>query len=157
MVSLVKAVTKSLAALLALTLALTPAVALGAEAIHFEKESIQVYEGQLRHKQTHAIVFHPGTPTGHIHVSLNNGGHVTIEYASSAQAKLVAQAEAAGARVTVAKAAAKKAAVKHKLRYIAAGVLIVVIIVVLIVLLIGRRRTLAQEGGGAAGEPSAGE
>jgi hypothetical protein len=46
----------------------------------------------------------------------------------------------------------KTAPVKHKLRYIAGGILIVVIIVVLIVLLVGRRRAVAGEGA----EPSQG-
>jgi hypothetical protein len=47
--------------------------------------------------------------------------------------------------VKVATAKAKKtAAVKHKLRYIAGGLLILAILVVLVVLLIGRRRALAE-------------
>jgi len=45
--------------------------------------------------------------------------------------------------------------VKHRLRYIAAGILVVVILVVLAVLLIGRRRTLAEEGSEASGESGA--
>jgi hypothetical protein len=95
----------------------------------------------------HALTFHPGTPTGHLHVSMNNGTHYTVAYASSEQGKLVAQAQADHARVQIATVQVKKAApVKHKLRYIAGGILIVVIIVVLIVLLIGRRRALAEEG-----------
>ena len=63
------------------------AVPAGAAAVHFEKESVQAYEAQLHHGQIHALTFHPGTSTGHLHISLNNGGHMTVAYASSEQAK----------------------------------------------------------------------
>jgi hypothetical protein len=129
------------------------AVPAGAATVHFEKESVQAYEGQLHHGQVHALTFHPGTPTGHLHISLNNGGHMTVAYASSEQGKLVAQAQAANARVKIAAVQTKKtAAVHHKLRYIAGGILIVVIIVVLVVLLIGRRRAVAEDGPAPSGE-----
>jgi hypothetical protein len=118
-----------------------------ATVIHFQKESVGAYEVQLHHGEVHALTFHPGTTTGHLHISLNNGQHMTVAYASSEQGKLVAAAQADHARVQVATVTVKKAApVKHKLRYIAGGLLIVVIIVVLVVLLIGRRRALAEEG-----------
>ncbi len=132
-------------ACLALILSVT-AVSAGAAAIHLrKKETLRAYEGQLHKGEVHAVTFHPGTDTGHMHVSLNNGGHMTVEYPASQQAKLVAAAQAANTPVKVATVKAKKAAaVKHKLRYIAGGVLIVVIVVVLVVLLIGRRRALAD-------------
>lgn len=133
-----------------------PTASAGAAAIHFEKETLSAYEGQLRHKKVHAIALHPGTTTGHLHISLNDGRHMTVEYATANQSKLVAQAQAAGTRVTVAKATKSTAPVKHKLRYIAAGILVVVILIVLAVLLIGRRRALAEESGGA-GESRAAE
>ncbi len=128
-----------------------------AEGVHFQKESLKSYEGQLSKGEVHALAFHPGSPTGHLHISLNNGGHMTVVYAAGEQAKLFAKAQAKGARVQIATAKAKKAvAVKHKLRYIAGGILIAVILIVLVVLLIGRRRTLAaQEGGGAPSQESA--
>jgi hypothetical protein len=128
-----------------------------AAAAHFEKESLQAYEGQLHHGEVHAVSFHPGTSTGHLHISLNSGGHMTVAYASGEQAKLVATARAANARVKIASATAKpKAApVKHKLRYIVGGVLIVVILIVLVVLLIGRRRAVADEGRAPSGESTA--
>lgn len=128
----------------------------GAATVHFEKESLQAYEGQLHHGQVHALSFHPGTPSGHLHISLNNGGHMTVLYASSEQGKLVAQAQAANARVKIATVQTKKtAAVHHKLRYIAGGILILVIIVVLVVLLVGRRRAVAEEGRTPSGESAA--
>jgi hypothetical protein len=132
------------------------AVPAGAASVHFEKESLQAYEAQLHHGQVHALTFHPGTTTGHLHISLNNGGHMTVAYAASEQGKLVTQAQAANARVKIATALTKKTtAVKHKLRYIAGGILILVIIIVLMVLLIGRRRAVAEEGREPSGESAA--
>lgn len=136
------------AALLSVCVALAtiaPAVPAGAATVHFEKETLRAYEGQLHKGEVHAVTFHSGSPSGHLHISLNNGGHMTVEYPAAQQAKLVAAAEAANTRVKVATVKVKKtAAVKHKLRYIAGGLLILVIIVVLVVLLIGRRRALAE-------------
>lgn len=143
-------------AVLALLVA-APAVAAG---IHFERESLKSYEGQLHKGEVHALTFHPGAggSAGHLHISLNNGEHMTVTYVASEQGKLVAQAQAANTRVKVATATTKKtAAVKHKLRYIAGGILIVVIVVVLIVLLVGRRRAVAGEDGppASSGESTA--
>jgi hypothetical protein len=132
------------------------AVSAGATRVHFQKESVQAYEGQLHKGEVHAVTFHPGATTGHLHISLNNGGHMTVAYAASQQGKLVAQAQAANARVKIATLTTKKtAAVHHKLRYIAGGILIFVILVVLVVLLIGRRRAVADEGGTSSGESAA--
>jgi hypothetical protein len=146
------------AALAALCLALSAAVfalPAGAATVHFEKESLQAYEAQLHHGQIHALTFHPGGTVGHLHISLNNGAHMTVAYAVTEQGKLVAQAQSAHARVKIAAAPAKTVPVKHKLRYIAGGILIVVIIVVLIVLLIGRRRAVAAEGPAPSEESAA--
>ncbi len=147
------------AALATLCLALCGAVfavPAGAAAVHFEKETLQAYEAQLHHGQIHALTFHPGPTIGHLHISLNNGAHMTVAYAIDEQGKLVAQARTSGARVKVAAVTTKKTtAVKHKLRYIAGGILILVIIIVLIVLLIGRRRAVAAEGPGPSQESTA--
>jgi ABC-type phosphate transport system permease subunit len=125
--------------------AIVLAVPAGAATIYFEKETLRAYEGQLRHHEVHAVTFHPGSPAGHLHISLNNGGHMTVEYSPAQQASLVAAAETANTRVKVATVKVKKTtAVKHKLRYIAGGILIVVIVIVLVVLLIGRRRALTD-------------
>lgn len=145
-----------LAAVCAMLAIVVFAVPAGATTIiHFQKEGVAAYEVQLHKGEVHALTFHPGTPTGHLHISMNNGTHFTVAYASGEQAKLVAQAEGLHARVQIAAVSVKKTApVKHKLRYIAGGILIVVIIVVLIVLLIGRRRALAEEGSPPSGEGS---
>lgn len=134
------------------------AISATAAGVHFVKESKQAYEGQLHKGEVHAVSFHPGNPTGHLHISLNNGGHMTVAYASAEQAKLVATARVANARVKIGSATAKpKAApVKHKLRYIVGGILIVVIVVVLVVLLIGRRRAVSGDGPAPSGERAAG-
>jgi hypothetical protein len=143
-------------AVVGLALAMMVAAPAGAAAVHFQKESLQAYEGELHKGEVHAVTFHPGTTTGHLHISLNNGGHMTVSYAASEQGKLVAQAQAANARVKVATLKTKKAAaVHHKLRYIAGGILIVVIVVVLVVLLIGRRRAVSGEGPKPSGESAA--
>ncbi|MGH2912340.1 MAG: hypothetical protein ACRDJ3_07670 [Solirubrobacteraceae bacterium] len=135
----------ALAALCVALVATVLAVPAGAATVHFEKETLKAYEGQLHKREVHAVTFHSGSPSGHLHISLNNGGHMTVEYPSAQQASLIAAAEAVNTRVKVATVKAKKTtAVKHKLRYIAGGLLIVVIIVVLVVLLIGRRRALAE-------------
>jgi hypothetical protein len=133
-------------------------------AIHFEREDLPALNQQLGHREVHSLSFHPSaTGPGHVHVSLNDGRHMTVEYAASEQAQLVALGHTDGARVTIAKAKAKpaKKPVKHKLRYIAAGILVVVIVVVAAVLLIDRRRKLGEAGGGhppgGGPAPSAGE
>ena len=144
------------AALALLCIALLALVAAGpalAAGVHFEREGVKSYEAQLHKGEVHALTFHPGKggEAGHLHISLNNGEHMSVTYATGEQGKLIAQAQAAGARVKVATATAKKAAsVKHKLRYIAGGILIVVIVVVLVVLLVGRRRAVAGEGPSSA-------
>jgi hypothetical protein len=145
-----------LAAACALLVAAVIALPAGAATvIHFQQEGVQAYVVQLHKGEVHALTFHPGTTTGHLHISMDNGKHYTVAYASSEQGKLVAEAQAGHARVQIAAVQVKKTApVKHKLRYIAGGILIVVIIVVLIVLLIGRRRALADEGPRAPGESS---
>jgi hypothetical protein len=130
------------------------ATALGATVIHFEPESLPALEAQLHQRQVHALSFHPAATTGHIHVSLSDGRHMTVAYVPAEQAHLIAVAQADGARVVVAKAKPKAAAkpAKHKLRYVAAGILVIVIVVVAAVLLIDRRRKLGEGGGDEAAE-----
>ena len=121
-----------------------------ATAIHFQTESLSALTVQLDHHEVHALTFHPTPAPGHIHVSLNDGRHLTVVYPAAEQAQLVALAHADGTPVAVAvakpKAAAKPA--HHTLRYVAGGILVVVIIVVAAVLLVDRRRKLGEEGGG---------
>jgi hypothetical protein len=128
---------------------------LAATVIHFQRESYNALLIQLRKGEVHAVVLHPQGYKAH--VSLENGGHMTVTYKPSEVAALQAQAHAHGSSFTVASATHKTTATHHKLRYIAGAILIVVIVVVLAVLLVGRRRALAEEedGGPATGETAA--
>jgi len=147
----------ALAMCLMLALAATPASA--ATAVHYQAESLPALKEQLARHEVHAVSFHPGTPQGHIHASMNNGQHMTVLYATSEQAALVALVRADGTPVAIAKAKAKAAAKPHKLRYIAGGIVVVVILVVAAVLLVDRRRKLGEEAddpssAGAPAEPT---
>jgi hypothetical protein len=125
------------------------ASASAATVIHFQPESVSALNVQLHHHEVHALTFHPTPAPGHVHVSLNDGRHLTVVYTASEEAQLVALAHADGTPVAVAVAKPKAAAkpVHHTLRYVAGGILVVVIIVVAAVLLVDRRRKLGEEGG----------
>lgn len=135
------AVAATCAALVLFALAPTPASA--ATVIHFQHESYQQLLAQLRNREVHAVVLH--TKGYKAHVSLDDGGHMTVTYAPAEEPRLAALVRASGSSFAVATSTHKAAPVHHKLRYIVGGVLIVVILVVLAVLLIGRRRELVEE------------
>jgi hypothetical protein len=144
-----------LSAVLAVALA-TATSASAATVIHFQSEGLPAFEAQLHKHEVHAVTFHPTPAPGHIHVSMNDGRHYTVVYATGEQAHLVALATANGARYTVATVKPKAAkSTHHTLRYIAGGIVIVVIVVVVTVLLVDRRRKLGEGGGG--GQEPAGE
>lgn len=148
---------RALAALLTL-IALGGALAapvLAATVIHFQRESYEALLTQLRKGEVHAVVLHPQGYKAH--VSLDDGGHMTVTYQPSEVATLEAQAHAHGSSFTIASATHKTTAAHHKLRYIAGAILIVVIVIVLAVLLVGRRRALVEEedAGSAAGDGAA--
>ncbi|HWX43723.1 MAG TPA: hypothetical protein VNY52_00205 [Solirubrobacteraceae bacterium] len=142
----------------ALALVSAPGAEPAAAAIHFQHESYQQLLTQLRNREVHAVVLHPKGYKAH--VSLDNGGHMTVTYVPAEESRLAEEVRASGASFAVAASTHKAAPVHHKLRYIAGGVLIVVILIVLVVLLIGRRRALDEEGSGhgdgAASAPPAG-
>jgi hypothetical protein len=130
-----------------LTLAMA-ATAGASTVVHFQSESLPALKAQLHGHEVHALTFHPTPAPGHVHVSLNDGRHMTVVYAASEQAQLLVLARADGTPVAVAvakpKAAAKSA--HHTLRYVAGGILVLVIVVVAGVLLVDRRRKLGEEG-----------
>jgi hypothetical protein len=141
-------------ALLGATLTLAfAASASAATVIHFQPESSSALKTQLRHHEVHALTFHPTPAPGHVHVSLNDGRHMTVVYPTYEEVQFVALARADGTPVAVAVAKPKAAAksVHHTLRYVAGGILVLVIIVVAAVLLVDRRRKLSE---GAADTPS---
>ncbi len=147
--------TPLVACAIAFALASTPAFA-ATTVIHFQHESLPALEAQLAKHEVHALAFHPTPAPGHVHVSLNNGQHMTVVYAPAEQAQLEARAKAVGTPYAIAVAKSKTAskASHHKLRYIAAGLVILVIIVVTAVLLVDRRRRVNEGQDGAPAAPS---
>jgi hypothetical protein len=135
-------------ACIGLGLLLAAAPSLAAEGtVHYQKESLPEYEKQLAGGQIQAASFNKKVRS--IHLTLNDGRHVLVKYAAGQEPTYVAQLRAKGIAVTFLQPAqaAKKAKkpVKHKLRYIAGGILVAVVIVVGAVLLIDRKRKLSTE------------
>ncbi|MDQ6810703.1 MAG: hypothetical protein M3Z95_02235 [Actinomycetota bacterium] len=134
-----------LALVLSLALATPAAVAHAQATIHYTHESLQAYEQQLAGGQITAATFNKRIRT--LHLTLTSGQHMLVHYGRGEQPKLAAALAAKGVHAQVLKpaAAAKEAAkvpVKHKLRYIAGGILVAVIVIVGAVLLVNRRRQL---------------
>jgi hypothetical protein len=135
--------------LLCLALVLPAAAASAAEAtVHYTKESLQAYEQQLASGQVKAATFNKKIRA--LHLELKNGEHIKVTYAAKTEPALSAALTAKHVPVTILKPAAaeaesKKAPVKHKLRYIAGGILIAVVLIVGAVLLIDRRRKRMAE------------
>jgi hypothetical protein len=135
-------------ALMTAAAVLPSAIAAGAEGtITYQHESFQSYGKQLAGGQIKAVTINKRLRS--LHVSLKDGSHVLAKYAAHEEPKVVSALEAKGVTPTIeSKAQALKEAtkpVKHKLRYIAGGILVVVVIVVGAVLLIDRRRKHEQE------------
>jgi hypothetical protein len=121
-------------------------VAAGAATIVYAPESLSVYEQQLNGGKIKAVTINKRVRS--LRVTLDDGSYVLAHYAPKGEQQAAAALEAKHVPVVVLspteasrelKSEPKKPA-KHKLRYIAAGVLIVVIIIVAAVLLIRRRR-----------------
>ena len=115
--------------------------------VKYKKESLKEYESQLASGQIQAATFNKKVRS--IHLTLKDGRHMLIKYAAHQEPKFAEQLRSKGVPVTILTAAqaAKepKKPVKHKLRYIAGGILIVVVLVVGSVLLIDRRRKRLAE------------
>jgi hypothetical protein len=122
-------------------------IADAASTVHFTKETQQDYEKQLAAGEIKEAVFNKRIRS--LHLILKDGRHVLFIYAPHEEPTLDSQLTQKGITVSVlTPSAAKKEAakpVKHKLRYIAAGILVVVVIVVGAVLLIDRKRKSAAE------------
>jgi hypothetical protein len=140
---------KLLLCLLCLTAAVAlPSAASGAEgAISYKHESFAEYEKQLAAGQIQAVTINKRLRS--VHVTLKDSSHVLAKYAAHEEPKVVAALQAKGITATIESKtqASKEAAkpVKHKLRYIAGGILIVVIVVVGGVLFVDRKRKREQE------------
>lgn len=133
---------------LAVASTLPSAVAAGAEStITYKHESYQAYQKQLAAGQIQAVTINKRLRS--VHVTLKGGSRVLAKYAAREEPKVVSALEAKGVTPTIeSKAQALKEAAKpakHKLRYIAGGILVVVVIVVGAVLMIDRKRKREQE------------
>ena len=151
MIGLKRASLRTAAALslLCLALAVSAGAAGAAEAtVHYTKESIQGYEQQLASGQIVSATFNKKIRA--LHLELKDGSHWKVTYPPKDEPTLAAALAAKHVQVTILKPAAaeaesKKAPVKHKLRYIAGGILIAVVIIVGAVLLVDRRRKRMAE------------
>ncbi|HXN39573.1 MAG TPA: hypothetical protein VN892_16160 [Solirubrobacteraceae bacterium] len=135
-------------AIACLCCALTVAVPMAQGAISYEKESLSEYEQQLAGGQIGAVTINKFIRS--LRITLKDGRHVLATYPKHEEAAVAGKLKEKGVPVTVltpeaAQKEAKSKPVKHKLRYIAGGVLIVVILIVGGVLLVFRRRRLAAE------------
>jgi hypothetical protein len=145
MIGLTRASGLALAALAALTLTLSVPLtgALAATTPQFTKESLQAYEQQLSKGEIKEATFNKKLRS--LHIALKNGQLFIYHYPAKGEPKLAEQLKAKHVPVTILKPSqaakeAKAKPAKHKLRYIAGGVLLLVIVVVGIVLLVNRRR-----------------
>jgi hypothetical protein len=135
----------ALAALAALMLSLSAplAGALAKTTPQFTKETLQAYEQQLNKGEIKEATFNKKLRS--LHIALKDGRLFLYRYPRKGEPKLAEQLKAKHVPVTILKPAqadkeAKAKPAKHKLRYIAGGVLIAVIVIVGIVLLVNRRR-----------------
>jgi hypothetical protein len=122
----------------ALACLLLPASALAAT-----HENQQAYEKQLAAREIEKARINK--QVRHLDITLKNGQQFTYVYAAHDEPAVAAKLAAGHVPLevlspTAAKAEAKKGAVHHKLRYIAAGILGAIVIIVLIVLFVDRRR-----------------
>jgi hypothetical protein len=114
--------------------------------VHYEEESLEAFEAQLRAAALARAEFNK--VAHHLHLTLRDGRHVLVDYPGHEQPQLQAKLLAAGVPVTIEYTTKAAKPAHHTLRYVAAGALVVVVIL-LGVLLVARRRRLAsgQQGG----------
>jgi hypothetical protein len=131
---------------LALSLVLAPlAAAAGTDGtITYRHESEAEFEQQIAAKKIKKAVINRSLRS--VRVTLNDGSHVLGKYPKHRVPQTIARLKASGATVTLLskkegeRQATKGKKHKHKIRYIAGGVLIALIVIVGVVLLIKRRR-----------------
>jgi hypothetical protein len=110
-----------------------------AATVRASKESVVVFEGQLRGHRVRAVTLFP--KAHRFHVVLTDGRKVGVVFPAAQQQRLVGEVAAAG----VAMKTAKAKAVSHKRRYIAAGILIVAIALAVAAWLVMRSRRRREE------------
>ena len=126
--------------MLCLALAL-PALGLAAATPNYVPESQQAYEAQLQKGEIASATFNKRVRS--LRLTLKNGNYVLYRYPKKGSPALESALKAKHVPVTIltpGEASKEVKPAKHKLRYIAGGVLIVVIVIVGIVLLVNRRR-----------------
>jgi hypothetical protein len=135
----------TLAALALALLALGAPSALGA--VGYQDESFTEYEAQLTAGQIREAAINKRLRT--VRVTLKDGRHVRAKYAPHEEPRVLRELRARHVAVTVlstsqAKKEQAKRPVKHKLRYIAGGIVIAVVVIVGGVVLYNRRRRMAE-------------
>jgi hypothetical protein len=127
---------------LALFVALAlPSAGLAAATPTYTKETQQAYEKQLNSGEIAEGTFNKKLRS--LHIKTKHGELFLYKYPRKGEPALASQLKAHHITVTVLKpteAAKEIKPAKHKLRYIAGGILIVVILIVGVVLLVNRRR-----------------
>jgi hypothetical protein len=120
--------------------------------VHYEEESLEAFEAQLRAADIAEAEINK--VAHHLHLRLRDGRHQLVDYEGHQEPTLQGRLLAAGVPVTIEFTKSTKST-HHTLRYVAAGILVAVLIV-LGVLLVARRRRLAQleERPGAGGQPA---
>ena len=151
---MIRTIRASLTARFALLLAISACAALlpatGAAAaegaISYKRESFKEYQQQLAAGQIKEVTINKRLRS--LRVTLKDGSHVLAKYGRHEEPATVARLKAKGVAVTVltpAQARKELPPVKHKLRYIAGGIVVVVVIVVGAVLFVDRRRKAARD------------
>jgi hypothetical protein len=132
---------RGLAVLVCLAVAVSAAAAQGA--VSYQKESEAEFTQQLAGGQIASATINKRLRT--VRITLKDGRHVLARYPRHQEPRVLSELKAKGVRVAVlgkaqAVAEEKKAPKKHKLRYIAGGVLVAIVVVVGGVLLYRRTR-----------------
>lgn len=137
-------------AALSLLMLISAALADGAEppTVKYAPESLATYQQQLAAGQIKAVTINKRVRS--LRVTLKDGRYELAKYAPHEEPKIASALQAKGVTVNVlqpteAVKEVKKAPVKHKLRYIAGGILIVVVVVVGLVLYVDRKRKREHE------------
>ncbi len=126
---------------LALVLAASALPAFAASTPSYTKESKEAYEQQLSKGEIASATFNKRIRS--LRLTLKNGQYYLYKYPKKGSAPLIKALKEKHVSVTVltpAEGAAEAKPAKHKLRYIAGGVLILVIVIVGVVLIVNRRR-----------------
>jgi hypothetical protein len=135
------------------TAAVSTATAPPTTSFHYEEESLEAFEAQLRAHEVAAAEFNK--VAHHLHLTLRDGRHLLVDYPGHEQPQLQAKIVAVGVPVTIEYTPKSPKPVHHTIRYVAAGIL-VVLVILLGLLLVARRRRLArlEEPGRAGASPS---